>query len=126
MQDVQDSYGLEQKRPRGNPNYGIAMPYSKVREIIKPYKFKSVREYRQWVEVQKATGKGDGLPLNPYAVYTRKNEWVSTKHFLGLTDDITSDHRKSTVQPQKSEVSFSSIRAIIKQILGIKREKVSV
>lgn len=126
MQNVQDSYGQEQKRPRGNPNYGIAMPYNTVREIIKPYKFKSIREYRQWVEVKKASGEGDGLPLNPQPVYTRKGEWIGTKHFLGLTDDITVYHSKSSVAPQKPEVSYSRIRSIIRQILGLKREKVIV
>lgn len=123
MQKVQDSYGQEQKRPRGNPNYGIAMPYSTVREIIKPYKFKSVRQYRLWVQDMKAQGKGDGFPLNPQPVYSRKNEWISTKHFLGLTDDIIVYNSKSSVMPPKPEVSYSKIRSIIRQILGLKREK---
>ena len=126
MQNVQDSYGREQKRPRGNPNYGIALPYSTVREMIKPYKFKSIVQYREWVLQMKKSGQGDGLPLNPHPVYLRKGEWVSRQHFLGLTDDITVYNSKSSAVPPKPEVSYSRIRSIIRQILGLKREKAVV
>lgn len=33
----------EQKRHRGNPNWGIAKPYDEVRAYIKPMKFKSFK-----------------------------------------------------------------------------------
>ena len=127
MKTVQDySYGQEQKPRRGNPNYGIAKPYSEVREIIKPFKFKYVVEYRAWAEEMKRQGTGDGFPLNPHAVYLRRGEWVSREHFLGITDDITVESDIQSKEPVKEQISFSKIRTIISQILGLKRERLTV
>lgn len=126
MQKVRDSYGQEQKRGRGNPNYGIAKPYNEVREIIKPYKFRSVTDYRAWALELKRMGAGEGLPLNPYAVYTRKGEWVSRKHFLGMTDDEPVVLEENKPVGKSEQVSFSKIRTIISQILGLKREKLAI
>lgn len=125
MQNVQDSYGQEQKRGRGNPNWCVARPYTEVREIIKPHKFKSIKQYRQWVLDMKSVGKGNGFPLNPQQVYHRKGEWVSREHFLGLTEKIIVKPTAKIAQPQ-AQPSFFSIRTIIKQILSLGREKVSV
>lgn len=126
MQNVRDSYGQEQKRGRGNPYYGIAKPYNEVREIIKPYKFRSVTEYRAWVIELKKMGAGDGLPLNPNAVYTRKGEWVNRKHFLGHTDNIPIGLQENQPVKKSEQVPFSKIRTIISQILGLKREKLAI
>jgi len=123
MQDVRDSYGQEQKRGRGNPNWSVAKPYVEVRETIRSHNFKSVKQYRLWVLELKTQGKGDGFPLNPQQVYQRKGEWVSREDFLGLTEKKNIAKRKTKAQSQP--VSFFSLRTIIKQILGLGREKVS-
>ena len=136
MQNVRDSYGQEQKRGRGNPNYGVAKPYWEVREMIKPFHFSSIVEYKEWVKELKRTGAGDGIPLNPQPTYLRKGEWISREHFLGMTDNVTyykvdantipQVSSTKITQPERETISFSKIRTIISQIFGLKREKVSV
>lgn len=100
----------EVRKHRGNPNWGIALPYSVVRDAIKPHRFKNIKEYRDWVEETKP----EGFPLNPYAVYSRRGDWVNSRHFLGKIDSIME------VEPAHNEkpVKFSLIRNIINQILN--------
>lgn len=126
MQNVQDSYGQEQKRGRGNPNWSVAKPYSEVREIIKSHNFKSIKQYRLWVLELKSQGKGSGFPLNPQQVYLRKGEWISREDFLGLSEKKKSKNYIVKSQSKAQSIPFWSIRTIIKQILGLGREKVSV
>lgn len=97
----------EHKRSRGNPNWGVALPYEKVKDIIKPHRFKSLRQYSLWVRDLRSQGKGEGLPIQPYAVYSRKGEWVSKEDFLG---------QPKPKQPKSYE---HPLRTIIKQILGL-------
>lgn len=124
MQTVHDySYSQEHKPRVGNPNWGISLPYDVVRDMIKPYKFKSLRQYRDWVRNLKESGAGEGLPLYPAPIYSKRNEWVSKEHFLGWTDSITSTKKPATQKREESNISFSSIRTIIKQILGLKSNK---
>lgn len=124
MQVVRDySYGQEQKPRVGNPNWGISLPYDVVRDMIKPYKFKSLRQYRDWVRGLKENGMGDGLPLYPAPIYTKRNEWVSKEHFLGWTDNITITQKPATQNQANNVNPFLGIRAIIKQILGMKPNK---
>jgi hypothetical protein len=47
---------IETKKHRGNPNWGIALPYSVVRDAIKPMRFKNLIQYREWVEENKPEG----------------------------------------------------------------------
>lgn len=111
----------EQKRHRGNPNWGIAKPYDEVRAYIKPMKFKSFKEYQDWVREEREAGRGEGFPLNPHMVYARKNEWISREHFLGFTDNITTELVQASEDLDIThKFSFRKIRSIINQILGIK------
>ena len=113
----------EQKRHRGNPNWGIAKPYDEVRAYIKPMKFKSFKEYQEWVRDEREAGRGEGFPLNPHMVYARKNEWISREHFLGFTDIITLETVHASEDSNITHrFSFSKIKSIINQILGIKPE----
>ena len=109
----------EHKRQRGNPNWGIARPYSEVRECIKPYHFKTVKQYSECVRSERLEGRCEDFPINPQLTYVRKNEWISREHFLGRTDKIPSKvHAEDVNIP--SRISFKGIRGIIKQIFGIK------
>lgn len=122
MQTVHDSPLLqEHKRHRGNPNWGIARPYIEVRECIKPYHFKTVKQYSEWVRSERGLGRCEDFPINPQLTYTRKNEWISREHFLGRTDALPSKivHDEDANIPEK--ISFKSIRGIIMQIFGIKK-----
>ena len=66
MQTVHDSPLLqEHKRHRGNPNWGIARPYTEVRECIKPYHFKTVKQYSEWVRSERELGRCEDFPINP-------------------------------------------------------------
>lgn len=97
----------DNKRSRGNPNWGVALPYEEVKQIIKPHNFKSLRQYSLWVRDLRSNGKGKGLPIHPDAVYSRKGEWVSKEDFLGLP------------QPKANKPYQHPLRTIIKQILGL-------
>ena len=112
------------KRHRGNPNWGIARPYNEVRECIKPYHFKTVKQYSAWVRAEREQGRCEDFPINPQLTYARKNEWISRQHFLGKIDDSPSIivHSEDVNIPNK--MSFHSIRAIIKQIFGLKKAQV--
>lgn len=101
---------IETRKHRGNPNWGIALPYSVVRDAIKPMRFKNLIQYREWVEETKP----EGFPLNPYAVYSRRGDWQNSRHFLGKIDSII------TVEsaPNEKPVKFRLIRSIINQILN--------
>lgn len=124
MQTVHDySYSQEHKPRVGNPNWGISLPYDVVRDMIKPYKFKSLRQYRDWVRNLKESGAGEGLPLYPAPTYSKRNEWVSKEHFLGWTDNITVSNKSATQKQEQTHISFANIRTIIKQILGLKPVK---
>ena len=110
MQTMLETPSVEIRKHRGNPNWGIALPYSTVRDSIKPHKFKNLKEYREWVE----RTKPEGFPLNPYQTYSRRNEWISSRHFLGKIDSITENHITQYEKP----VKFKLIRTIINQILN--------
>ncbi len=111
----------EQKRHRGNPNWGIAKPYDEVRATIISMKFKSFKDYQAWVRAEREAGRGEGYPLNPHMVYARKNEWISREHFLGFTDNTTSDIVIASEDMNiDDKFSFAKIRSIIRQILGMK------
>ncbi len=114
----------EQKRHRGNPNWGIARPYNEVRECIKPYHFKTVKQYSAWVRAEREQGRCEDFPINPQLTYVRKNEWVSREHFLGKVDDIPLIVVHSEDVNIPNRMSFHSIRAIIKQIFGLKKAQV--
>jgi len=94
-------------KKRGNPNWGHCKSYSEVRQLIKPYKFKTMKQYRQWV----AENKPAGFPLTPYATYSRRNEWVSTPHFLGKIDFVAKEDIGIT-----KWFNFLPLRRIIKQL----------
>ena len=100
----------EIKKHRGNPNWGISKSYNEVRDIIKPLNFKTMKEYRDWVEAHKP----EGFPLTPYATYSRRNEWVSTPHFLGKMD---LKHKEDEGITQR--FSFKSLKTIIRQLMGM-------
>ncbi len=102
---------LLEKKHRGNPNWGISKPYNEVREIIKPLKFKTMNEYRDYITKNNLKG----FPLNPYATYSRKGEWISTRHFLGKTDKIQKHKEDEGIT---NKLSFKSISAIIRQLMG--------
>lgn len=97
------------KKHRGNPNWGICKSYNEVREAIKPMKFKTMKEYRAWV----STNKPAGLPLTPYATYSRRGEWIYTPHFLGKIDKVHKEDEGIT-----NRLSFNSIKTIIRQLMG--------
>ena len=121
MQNVLDlSYDQEQKRGRGHKS----KTYEEVRLIIAPHQFKTMREYQAWVSDLKSRGLGGGLPLNPQTVYTNRGEWISRDHFLGITERKLNQSKypeENRVQKQ----SYTGIRAIIRQILGMNREKLN-
>jgi hypothetical protein len=122
MQIVQDRpLVLEQKKLRGNPNWGIALPYNEVREYIRPYQFKTVKQYSDWVRSEREQGRCEGFPIVPQTTYSRKNEWISRSDFLGRTHSNLSlvSHDEDANIPEK--ISFKSIRSIIMQIFGIKK-----
>ena len=101
-----------EKKHRGNPKWGISKPYSEVRNYIKPLQFKTMDDYRQYVVLHKL----EGFPLNPYACYTRKGEWISSRHFLGKTDKVAVKANED--ESIKFRFSFQPIKAIIKQLMG--------
>jgi hypothetical protein len=111
-------------RRRGNPALGVSLPYSEVREFIKPFKFKNIKQYQDWVRAEKQAGRGQGFPLQPHSTYLRRGEWINRKHFLGLTDDITIEvspqpkEHHNDPRPQKS-VGWK----IIRQIFGLGKDK---
>ena len=97
------------EKRRGNPNWGHCKSYSEVRDAIKAHHFKTMAEYKEWV----IENKPEGFPLTPYATYTRRNEWVSTRHFLGKLD-IVPEEDKGIIK----RFNYFSIRNIIKQLMG--------
>ena len=126
MNTMESDSNLGVKRQRGNPKLGIALPYSVVREYIKIKNFKTLEEYQFWVRNERMEGRCEGFPFHPQAVYSRKNEWISKKHFLGLTEDTTPSiskprKRKSSEndEPQQHRVGWQ----IIRQIFGIGKQK---
>lgn len=122
MQTVHDSSLLqEHKRLRGNPNWGIALPYIEVRKFIKSYHFKTVKQYAEWVRSEREQGRCQDFPINPQITYTRKNEWISREHFLGRTDNLPSRivHDEDANIPNK--FSYKNISGIIMQIFRLKR-----
>lgn len=122
MSTVKDLPSCNLKRP-GNPNWVSALPYAEVKEIIKSYKFTCLYEYSNWVREQKMNGGGQGLPIHPHAVYSRKGEWVSKQDFLGLAPKINyakykEVNRKFRIPKKSSAFRFTSI---IRQILGLNK-----
>lgn len=123
MQKVQDSsYDLEQKRGRKIRSKS----YEEVRKLIASNQFKNMREYREWVTLMKAKGLAEDIPLNAYIVYTNRGEWISRDHFLGITERILNENKPILSENRVPKQSYTGIRAIIRQILGMNREKLSV
>ena len=98
------------RRKVGNPEWNFVLPYNEARLIVKKYKFKSMREYTEWVKENKPYG----LSTNPYQVYTRRGEWFGTAHYLGKKDDVIvpEDINIANEKPLK----FWKIKDIIAQI----------
>jgi len=101
------------KRKVGNPEWNFVLPYNEARLIVKQHKFKSMREYTEWVKGNKPYG----LSTNPYQVYTRRGEWIGTAHYLGKKDDVIvqEDHNIQNEKP----VKFWKMKRIIAQIFGL-------
>jgi hypothetical protein len=126
MTNTKESDLKDTKRKRGNPNWGNSLPYSEVRLLIKSKNFKNMKEYREWVREERLEGRCEGYPFYPQAVYIRKNEWISVKHFLGHTDDTTPSlamqkHRYPTNNVEQAPRSVAW--RIIQQIFGIGKHK---
>ena len=100
------------KRKVGNPEWNYVLPYNEARLIVKKYKFKSMREYSEWVKETKPYG----LSTNPYQVYTRRGEWICTAHYLGKVETIAQEDRN--IHNEKP-LKFWKIRNIISQIFGL-------
>jgi hypothetical protein len=107
----------EQKRHRGNPKLGVSLPYSVVREAIKPHNFKNIKQYQDWVR----ENNPEGFPLQPRMTYTRKNEWISRQHFLGKTEDITPEVIAQEDKTIETPIALKGLRRIISQILGLRK-----
>ena len=101
------------RRKVGNPEWNFVLPYNEARLIVKKYKFKSMKEYTEWVRLHKPYG----LSTNPYQVYTRRGEWIGTAHYLGKQDDVivSEDRNVSNEKPLK----FWKIKDIITQIFNL-------
>ena len=69
----------QEKKRRGNPDWGYVMPYYEARKVVSKMGFKNLSEYREWIEQEHP----EGFSVNPYAIYKYRNEWVSARHFLG-------------------------------------------
>ena len=107
----------EQKRQRGNPKLGVSLPYCVVREAIKPHQFKNIKQYQDWVR----ENNPDGFPIQPRMTYLRKNEWISRKHFLGLTEDDTPEVVAQEDKTIEDPLPLRGLRRIISQILGLRK-----
>ena len=122
MTNSKESDLSELKRKRGNPQWGVALPYSEVREIIKG-KFKTIEEYKNWVRIERLNGRCEGFPLHPQPTYFRKNEWVSKNHFLSLTDEVVKKSPKLYPSAHTEQPSRSVGWRIIQQIFGLSKHK---
>ena len=100
------------KRKVGNPEWNFVLPYSEARLIVKQHKFRTMREYTEWVKAEKP----HGLSTNPYQVYSRRGEWMGTAHYLGKVDAVVQEDQN--VHNEKP-VKFWKISNIIKQIFGL-------
>lgn len=129
MNSVKDLPSCNLKRSRGNPNWGVALPYDVVKDIIKPHNFTTLYEYTKWVRDMRMQGGGHGLPIHPQPVFTRKGEWVSKEDFLGLSPKSRGYNKKSQSalkQPdyERSFIRMSKIKTlstIIRQVLGFSK-----
>jgi hypothetical protein len=104
----------QEKKRRGNPDWGYVMPYGEARNVVSKMGFKNLSEYREWIEQEHP----EGFSVNPYAIYKYRNEWVSARHFLGKTDCTT--NTKLVAREDEGIVekfSFAKIRSIIMQII---------
>ena len=100
------------KRKVGNPEWNFVLPYNEARLIVIEHKFKSMREYTEWVREHKPYG----LSTNPYQVYTRRGEWISTAHYLGKKDVVVQEDQN--IHNEKP-VKFWKIKSIISQIFHL-------
>ena len=102
----------------------ICLPYSVVREYIKHNNFKTVGEYQYWLRSQREEGKCYEFPMHPQVLYVRRNEWISTKHFLGKTDDTTPTHRAKYKEEVVEQHTSQNVGwRIIAQIFGLGKNK---
>jgi len=44
---------VEEKRRVGNPEWNYVLPYDEARRIVKNQKFKTMKEYMEWVNLEK-------------------------------------------------------------------------
>lgn len=111
----------DERKRRGNPDWGCIMPYDEARRVVAKKGFKNLNEYRAWVE----TDKPEGFSINPYAIYKYRGEWVSARHFLGKTD-YTTDTKAVASEDEnlRGKFPFYKIRAIIQQIISPKKANV--
>jgi len=101
------------KRRVGNPEWNYVLPYDEARRIVVQHRFKSMKQYVEWVKEEKPYG----LSMNPYQVYTRRGEWVNTAHYLGKIDSIIQEDKGVENLPP---VKFGMIGKIIAQIFNLK------
>ena len=40
----------QEKKRRGNPDWGFVMPYNEARKVVSKKGFKNLTEYREWIE----------------------------------------------------------------------------
>lgn len=101
------------KRRVGNPEWNYVLPYDEARRIVVQHRFKSMKQYVEWVKEEKTYG----LSMNPYQVYTRRGEWVNTAHYLGKIDSIIQEDKGVEDLPP---VKFGKIGRIIAQIFNLR------
>lgn len=101
------------KRRVGNPEWNYVLPYDEARRIVVQHRFKSMKQYVEWVKEEKPYG----LSMNPYQVYTRRGEWVNTAHYLGKIDSIIPEDKGVEDLPP---VKFGKIGRIIAQIFNLR------
>lgn len=100
------------KRRVGNPEWNYVLPYDEARRIVVQHRFKSMKQYVEWVKEEKPYG----LSMNPYQVYTRRGEWVNTAHYLGKIDSIIQEDKGLEEMPPSK---ISKIKSIIYQIFNL-------
>lgn len=104
---------VEEKRRVGNPEWNYVLPYDEARRIVKSYRFKTMKQYVEFVK----DNKPHGLSLNPYQVYNRRGEWISTAHYLGKIEIVNIPEDKDV--PRMSPHKTFQIKNIIKQIFNL-------
>ena len=105
---------VEEKRRVGNPEWNFVLPYDEARRIVKNQKFKTMKDYMEWVNLENPPG----LSKNPYQIYTRRGEWISTAHYLGKIEvvKVAEDVDVPAMPPHK----LFKLKSIIRQIFNLR------